>query len=178
MGRRMRASAALIAVLTAVLIAVAIGWSAVVSANVRAIALEPVSSRPAAAGQTARLTPAEDAFLEDLSRRSFRYFWEQSNARTGLTLDRARTDGSLYPESHRHVASIAATGFALTALAIAAFPKEGLERDAIRAIFQGGYDKLREAGVALLGGHTVQDPDGGWPGAVRMVPVAARRVRL
>jgi selenide,water dikinase len=44
-----------------------------------------------------------------------------------------------------------------TALAIAAFPKEGLDADTIRAIFRGGFDTLREAGVALLGGHTVQD---------------------
>jgi len=47
----------------------------------------------------------------------------------------------------------------LTALAIAAFPKEGLEPGTIKAIFQGGFDKLREAGVALLGGHTVADPE-------------------
>ena len=26
-------------------------------------------------------------------------------------------------------------------------------------VFLGGYDKLREAGVALLGGHTVRDPE-------------------
>jgi selenide, water dikinase len=50
-------------------------------------------------------------------------------------------------------------GRPLTALAIAAIPKEGLEHDTIRAIFQGGFDKLREAGVSLLGGHTVQDPE-------------------
>jgi selenide,water dikinase len=50
-------------------------------------------------------------------------------------------------------------GRPVTALAIAAFPKEGLERDTIRAIFRGGFDMLREAGVALLGGHTVQDPE-------------------
>jgi selenide,water dikinase len=48
-------------------------------------------------------------------------------------------------------------GRPLTALAIAAFPKEDLEPEAIRAIFRGGFDKLREAGVSLLGGHTVQD---------------------
>src|SRR4051812_35593441 len=48
-------------------------------------------------------------------------------------------------------------GRPLTALAIAGFPKDGLEPDTIRAIFRGGFDKLREAGVALLGGHTVQD---------------------
>jgi len=50
-------------------------------------------------------------------------------------------------------------GRPLTALAIAAFPKEGLEPATIRAIFQGGFDKLREAGVSLLGGHTVQDQE-------------------
>ena len=50
-------------------------------------------------------------------------------------------------------------GRPLTALAIAAFPKEGLDRDVVRAIFRGGFDKLREAGVSLLGGHTVQDPE-------------------
>jgi selenide,water dikinase len=48
-------------------------------------------------------------------------------------------------------------GRPLTALAIAGFPNDGIDRDAIRAIFRGGFDKLREAGVALLGGHTVQD---------------------
>jgi selenide,water dikinase len=48
-------------------------------------------------------------------------------------------------------------GRPLTALAIAAFPKDDLELEAIRAIFRGGFDKLREAGVSLLGGHTVQD---------------------
>ncbi len=50
-------------------------------------------------------------------------------------------------------------GKPLTALAIAAFPQEGLEPETIRAIFMGGFDKLREAGVALLGGHTVRDPE-------------------
>jgi selenide, water dikinase len=50
-------------------------------------------------------------------------------------------------------------GRPLTALAIAGFPKKGLDIDIIAAIFQGGYDKLSEAGVALLGGHTVQDEE-------------------
>ncbi len=50
-------------------------------------------------------------------------------------------------------------GRPLTALAIAGFPKEGLPSDTIGDIFRGGYDKLREAGVALLGGHTVQDQE-------------------
>jgi selenide,water dikinase len=46
-----------------------------------------------------------------------------------------------------------------TALAIAAFPKDEPGTDVIRAIFRGGLDKLREAGVALLGGHTVADQE-------------------
>ena len=48
-------------------------------------------------------------------------------------------------------------GRPLTALAIAGFPEEGLEPATIRDIFRGGFDKLREAGVSLLGGHTVRD---------------------
>ena len=49
-------------------------------------------------------------------------------------------------------------GRPLTALAIAAFPKEA-DRTILQQIFAGGLDKLREAGVALLGGHTVQDAE-------------------
>ena len=48
-------------------------------------------------------------------------------------------------------------GRPITALAIAGFPQDGLSTDDIAQIFRGGFDKLREAGVALLGGHTVQD---------------------
>jgi hypothetical protein len=59
------------------------------------------------------------AFLEDLERRSFRYFWEQADPNTGLVLDRTRTDGTPADENHRVIASIAATGFGLTALCIA-----------------------------------------------------------
>ncbi len=50
-------------------------------------------------------------------------------------------------------------GRPLTALAIAAFPEEGLEPGTIRDVFRGGFDKLREAGVSLLGGHTVRDKE-------------------
>jgi selenide,water dikinase len=50
-------------------------------------------------------------------------------------------------------------GRPVTALAIAGFPDKVLDPDTIRQIFLGGYDKLREAGVALLGGHTVRDPE-------------------
>jgi selenide,water dikinase len=46
-----------------------------------------------------------------------------------------------------------------TALAVAAFPKNGPSADVVRAIFRGGSDTLQKAGVALLGGHTVSDPE-------------------
>ncbi len=48
-------------------------------------------------------------------------------------------------------------GRPLTALAVAAFPAEGLDANVMRDVFRGGFDKLREAGVSLLGGHTVRD---------------------
>jgi selenide, water dikinase len=50
-------------------------------------------------------------------------------------------------------------GRPVTALAIAGFPDKVLDESTIREVFLGGYDKLREAGVALLGGHTVRDPE-------------------
>jgi len=49
-------------------------------------------------------------------------------------------------------------GRPLTALAIAAFPKDA-DRSVLATIFKGGLSKLAEAGVALLGGHTVQDAE-------------------
>jgi selenide, water dikinase len=50
-------------------------------------------------------------------------------------------------------------GRPMTALAIAGFPKSGFDSETIAAIFRGGFDKLREANVSLLGGHTVQDEE-------------------
>jgi hypothetical protein len=75
-------------------------------------------ARPAASKS---LTEIDNDLLDDLSRRSFRYFWEQTNLRTGLVVDRASATGD--PEkrpSQEGVASIAATGFGLTATCIAA----------------------------------------------------------
>jgi selenide, water dikinase len=50
-------------------------------------------------------------------------------------------------------------GRPLTALAVAGFPKADVDEATIREIFLGGLHKLREAGVVLLGGHTVQDKE-------------------
>ncbi|MEZ5429252.1 MAG: beta-glucosidase BglX [Pyrinomonadaceae bacterium] len=71
---------------------------------------------------TARISAADDAFLEDISKRSFMYLWEQTNPKNGLTLDRVGADGTRRPPEHRshNIASIAASGFALTGYCIAA----------------------------------------------------------
>jgi hypothetical protein len=57
------------------------------------------------------LAPAAVAFLDTLSERSFRYFWELSDTLTGLTPDRAPTPSFV---------SVGAVGFALTAYPIGA----------------------------------------------------------
>jgi hypothetical protein len=67
-----------------------------------------------------RFTPDDEKFLEDLEYKSFEYFWQQADPRTGLVPDRARMDGSALDSNHQGVASIAATGFGLTALCIGA----------------------------------------------------------
>jgi hypothetical protein len=64
------------------------------------------------------VSAADEAFLEDLSRRAFLFFWEQADAKTGLTLDRARNNGERTAGRSEEVASLASTGFALTALCI------------------------------------------------------------
>jgi hypothetical protein len=76
------------------------------------------SSNLAIAAERYSISNIDDAFLEDLSHRAFLYFWEQADPTTGLVLDRARADGSPHDETHRGAASIAATGFGLTALCI------------------------------------------------------------
>jgi hypothetical protein len=62
-----------------------------------------------------RFTPDEEAFLEEVQQASFRFFWEEVNPYTGLVKDRSQADGP----DQRNAASIAATGFGLTALCIA-----------------------------------------------------------
>jgi len=57
---------------------------------------------------------SDDAFLEELERANFRYFWEQANPETGLVRDRC----NVRQPAKSDLASIAATGFGLTALCI------------------------------------------------------------
>lgn len=57
----------------------------------------------------------DDQFLDQVQRATYLFFWEQASATTGLVKDRALAAGG----GTRTVASIAATGFGLTALCIA-----------------------------------------------------------
>lgn len=63
-----------------------------------------------------RFTPDENTFLEEVQQATFLYFWEQANPKTGQVEDRGSADGGPL----RNASSIAATGFGLAALSIAA----------------------------------------------------------
>lgn len=58
----------------------------------------------------------DDQLLTEVQKRAFRFFWEQSDPKTGLTKDRAKNVGD--PDNYI-VASTASTGYALAALPIA-----------------------------------------------------------
>ena len=96
-----------------------------ISAAAPAETVKPVTDAgpaPTAPVPAAKISAADNAFLEDLERRSFLFFWEHSDPATGLTLDRARTNGDAPPPGHNShdIASTASTGFALTGYCIAA----------------------------------------------------------
>ena len=65
------------------------------------------------------LATADEAFLDELQRRGCLFFAEQAGPRTGQVLDRARWVNSAGALDPRRMASIAATGFGLSALCIA-----------------------------------------------------------
>lgn len=50
-------------------------------------------------------------------------------------------------------------GTPLTALNLVAFPIKALSLSILKEILRGGLSKMEEAGVALIGGHTVEDPE-------------------
>ncbi|HEX5432408.1 MAG TPA: glucoamylase family protein [Bryobacteraceae bacterium] len=72
-----------------------------------AAGLAAVSGKP--------LAPEDDQFLEEIEKSHFLYFWEQADPHTGLVKDRVNVHA---PNPKDVAASIAATGFGLTALCI------------------------------------------------------------
>jgi len=65
-------------------------------------------------GAVSVLSSEDDAFLEELEKANFQFFWEQADTQTGLVKDRSH----VRQIDSGNVASIAATGFGLTALCI------------------------------------------------------------
>ncbi|HTS65862.1 MAG TPA: glucoamylase family protein [Candidatus Acidoferrales bacterium] len=78
------------------------------------------------------LSPGDRQFLEELEKASFLFFWEQANPDSGLIRDRARVRA----DTTNTVASIAGTGFGLTALCIGQ---------------QNGWVSLRDARSRVVG---------------------------
>jgi beta-glucosidase len=101
------------------------------SSNRAAVSTQTVTPADAAT-PAAALSPQDAEFIEDLERRTFRFFWEHSDPVTGLTQDRAKTTGEAPGKSDTHfqVASIASTGFALSSLCAAADHKWVSESEA------------------------------------------------
>jgi selenide,water dikinase len=50
-------------------------------------------------------------------------------------------------------------GRPLTALNVVCFPRDKMGLSVLRDVLKGGLDMMHEAGVILLGGHTVDDPE-------------------
>ncbi len=97
------------------------------------------------AGAPGGLSAEDDAFLDEFERAGCLYFMEQAGPATGQVLDRAinKGTGALDP---RRAASIAATGFGLTALCIAHkrgyLPGEQV-RERVRTTLEFHWSKLR-----------------------------------
>jgi hypothetical protein len=78
----------------------------------------PIAGSSALAAQE-KVSRADESFLDDLERRGCLYFAEQASPHTGQVLDRVTWMGATGSLDPRKMASIAATGFGLTALCIA-----------------------------------------------------------
>jgi len=50
-------------------------------------------------------------------------------------------------------------GKPLTALNIVCFPRDTMDISVLKDVLKGGMDKMHEAGVILVGGHSVEDPE-------------------
>ena len=85
------------------------------SRAVAQVAAQTPSPIPAGVDGPFTLSPEDDQFLDDLEKACFQYFWDQQNPKTGMVQDRADLRGG----TPGIVASIAATGFGLTALCVA-----------------------------------------------------------
>ena len=75
---------------------------------------DPAKKQAEALPSQSALSPQDDEFLNALEQANFLFFWEQADPKTGLVRDRCNVQGN----ENNVVASIASTGFGLTALCI------------------------------------------------------------
>ncbi|HEY5380948.1 MAG TPA: glucoamylase family protein [Acidobacteriaceae bacterium] len=102
-------------------------------------------SPPLLAKTTPELTPADSAFLDELQRRACTFFFEQASPTTGQVLDRARAFDSPGVRDPRRMASIAATGFGLSALCVAdrrGYIPSPTVLDRVRSTLRFHHDKM------------------------------------
>src|ERR1039458_2187135 len=93
--------------------------SATLAASVLTVTLTAATPTRLPAAEPPRIiSPQDRALLEDLERRSILYFWNESDPSTGLVLDRASAQGGRAKGPSGNIASLAATGFGLTAICI------------------------------------------------------------
>ncbi len=89
---------------------------------------------------TAPYSGTDDQLLDEIERTAFQFFWEQANPKTGFVKDRAKTSGN----DASTVASVASTGFGLTALCIGdsrGYRSNGEIRDRVRTTLQSTLDR-------------------------------------
>src|SRR5580693_7740658 len=72
--------------------------------------------KPAPPAAKTHLSAEDDAFLEDITHRSFQFFWDYGDPNTGITREHAYWSGQPFPAERRDVGSTGATGFGITAL--------------------------------------------------------------
>ncbi|HUB01356.1 MAG TPA: glucoamylase family protein [Terriglobales bacterium] len=77
------------------------------------------------------LSPEDDKFLDEVENAHFLFFWDQGNPKTGMVKDRC----NVHIDDQRPAASIAATGFGLTALCIGEKRGYVSRSDALERVF-------------------------------------------
>jgi len=83
----------------------------------------------------------DDALLDEIERTSFKFFWDEAGAKSGQVKDRARLNGN----DKRRIASIAATGFGLSALCIGEareYRNKGEIKERVRTTLRFLWEKL------------------------------------
>ena len=83
------------------------------------------------AGETPALSAEDDQFLNEVEKASFLFFWEQGSPNTGMVKDRC----NVHTDNQGGAASIAATGFGLTALCIGEQRGFVSKTDALQRVF-------------------------------------------